>query len=69
MNGTGHYDKADGILADLANDGYDTLDDHSEYHLQIAAVHAHLAVAGALAALLAECKRAPVVIRVDGPQV
>lgn len=65
MRGTEHYDKADGILADLGNDGYDELDDRSEFHLRRAAVHAQLAVAGALAALIAECKRGVHVVGLD----
>lgn len=57
MRGTDHYDKADGILADLdARSDYE-LDDRNEFELRVAAVHAQLATAGALAALIAEGRR------------
>jgi len=80
MRGTDHYDRAQAILAelerecslapiapelsDLPRDEF-ILSDRDEYDLRVAEVHAHLAVAGALAALIAECKRGTV-INVNG---
>lgn len=67
MNGTGHYDEAENLLDTIHIRDLD-LDDETEteFKLRLAEVHASLALAGAVAALIGLTVRGnPVVVKVE----